>query len=604
MSMNHVCGPWVRLALGVVLCSATALAQLPKPGPHYVDEAVLGFKIQAPKDWVFIPPQPKELNLLGKYAPPGEGFIFIGQTQRGFSITLPLFAWLVKFDRNLGPLVIEHTDGGRTVKQTIEPIASFEEWVELENGLESEMSWGRSYKITETRELKVDGVAAKIYEVTGRHDQSGDEPIELKVFAAVYPVSPDVDVALVFDAPGGKKWHEWEDVCERFAKSFRRVEVKAAKAPAREVAHPDDTVWRAARRAALEEDVRVSPGWKLYETYHYFVISDSPDEPFVEELMERLEAIHAVYERDYPEDKARRSGGPVRTGADDYEPQPPGGDDEGGGDDDEGGDDEEADDGAAPESPGAPDDAGTAAADPASTKRKPKDWMDGLPPAPAREKARCSVVRVCKNASEYHDYGGPPGSAGYWYNVTEELVVYDDQQYGGRNNTWAVVNHEAFHQFIFYFYGSISPHSWYNEGTGDFYAGYDYKAGKFKLKPFEWRETTIKEMIREGAYAPLGKFVRLSQAQYYGNNKLGPPDEDGDPTPLPGGALYAQGWSFVYFLRTGKGKAKNWDPRWESILDTYLATLAETGSTKKAVEKAFAGVDFERLEESWKSYIG
>ena len=41
----------------------------------------------------------------------------------------------------------------------------------------------------------------------------------------------------------------------------------------------------------------------------------------------------------------------------------------------------------------------------------------------------------------------------------------------GEDATWETLSHETFHQFIFYFYGSLSPHSWYNEGQGDYFAG-------------------------------------------------------------------------------------------------------------------------------------
>src|SRR6185295_6401863 len=155
-------------------------------------------------------------------------------------------------------------------------------------------------------------------------------------------------------------------------------------------------------------------------------------------------------------------------------------------------------------------------------------------------------------------YGGPPSSAGYWNSNAEELVLYVDKDNGIRG-TWAVMNHEAFHQYIFYFYGNIAPHSWYNEGTGDFYAGLEYKNKRFTLKKFDWRVSTIKDGIQQDegilkdkeafkdpnkrGIVPLKDFVRFSQAEYYnaGNNKY----------QLDGHRNYAQGWSFIYFLRTG-----------------------------------------------------
>src|SRR6185503_652855 len=99
-----------------------------------------------------------------------------------------------------------------------------------------------------------------------------------------------------------------------------------------------------------------------------------------------------------------------------------------------------------------------------------------------------------------------------------------------------------FHQYIFYFFGALSPHSWYNEGSGDFYSGYAWKSSRFVLTKFDWRVDTIKEAVRKNEHVPLDRFVRYTQAEYYGNNKEG----------VDGGHNYAQGWSLIYFLRTGK----------------------------------------------------
>ena len=177
-------------------------------------------------------------------------------------------------------------------------------------------------------------------------------------------------------------------------------------------------------------------------------------------------------------------------------------------------------------------------------------------------------------------------------------MIYDDKAGGGRRDTWAVLNHEAFHQYIFYLYGSLAPHSWYNDGTGDFFSGYEYKHKKFVLKPFDWRVQTIKGALKEDTpekrtYVPLKELVRYSQAEYYGNNKY----------KLHGGYNYAQGWSFIYFLRTGAEKASGWNSAWNGILDTYFETLASTEDLDKAVDLAFAGVDWDELENCWKNYV-
>jgi hypothetical protein len=205
-------------------------------------------------------------------------------------------------------------------------------------------------------------------------------------------------------------------------------------------------------------------------------------------------------------------------------------------------------------------------------------------------------VRICSDQDMYSSYGGPGGSAGYWSPYHEELVLYDDRKRGGRRNTWAVLNHEAFHQYIYYFYGSLAPHSWYNEGTGDFYSGYEYKSarGNFELKEFDWRRDLAKKLIREDSYVPLSELVYWSQSQYYGNNEYG----------AGGGENYAQGWSFIFFLRQGKGKPKGWNDAWNNVLEVYLDELARTGDLDASVDVAFEGVNWEELEEAWKDYMG
>lgn len=200
---------------------------------------------------------------------------------------------------------------------------------------------------------------------------------------------------------------------------------------------------------------------------------------------------------------------------------------------------------------------------------------------PRNEITAVSIIRICKDANTYHQYGGRPGTAGYWYSVDEELVLYFEAHV---EFTLAVLRHEAFHQYIFYGAGELSPHSWFNEGYGDYYAGAVVRGKKVMgVKPFKWRVDTIKEAARKKAHVPLKELVRYTQAQYYGNSTL----------------CYAQGWSFVYFLREGIAKK---DHPWHQILPVYFEELQVTKDMTKAVDKAFKDVDFEELEKAWRAF--
>lgn len=199
---------------------------------------------------------------------------------------------------------------------------------------------------------------------------------------------------------------------------------------------------------------------------------------------------------------------------------------------------------------------------------------------PARPVTKVCIVRVCEDLKEYHAYGGRWGSAGYWSPGDEELVFYDaSASKKPDDDTLSVLYHEAFHQYIHYSVGEVAPHSWFNEGHGDYYAGAKLRGKKFVIKPFQWRVGTIRNAIVQGerpfrvekdeqtgeerriweprGYTPLKDLVNFSQGEYYS---------------YPG-VCYAQGWSLIYFLREEVPKNKKYAEKWGHILDTYFNVL-------------------------------
>ena len=516
------------LAALAFLVGGPAQAQVPKSDSRtwYVDDSLYGFKVKVPKDWEFVPPQPDETALIGKYDPPTNKFITVGNGENLF-----LHCWLVVLDNRPQPEASEEDDddviiigGGRSRYRT--PL----DWIDARVS-------GINWRLEDEEDLRAKDRDVEARALTFVANTRSGEP-DIQAYAAVYELEPQLELMLVFNGPAGRRWRNYEKAFEKMAKSLERVEIEEPEEDLEAMAASANP--RDRKRARLLDEIRREPGWQLYETENYLVVSSSEDDEFVEELMERVEAIRDIFVADYPPESARRA---VPTEGEDEE------------------EDEE--------------------------ELRSRSTTD-----PFLE-ARASVIRVCNNQAQYHSYGGPGGSAGYWSSRDEELVIYDDQAGGGRDDTWAVLNHEAFHQYIFYFYGKLAPHSWYNEGTGDFYSGYEYRHRRFRLNTFDWREQTIKNMIREDQYVPLDEIVRWTQAQYYSGSEYG----------TGPGEHYAQGWSFIYFMRTGPEECRDWNPEWDSILDTYLVTLAETGDLDEAVDVAFEGVDWNELDEAWKGYI-
>jgi len=182
---------------------------------------------------------------------------------------------------------------------------------------------------------------------------------------------------------------------------------------------------------------------------------------------------------------------------------------------------------------------------------------------PAKEVTAVSVVRVCKDSAEYHRYGGPGASAGYWSPGDEELVFYQDKS--NKRDSLRVLYHEAFHQYIHYAVGDVAPHSWFNEGHGDYFAGHNYRNGKFIPAPFQWRTGIIANALSQKTYVPLREFLKYTQGQYYSN----------------AGLCYAEGWSFVYFLReVERTKNKKYKQYW-GLLDKYFEAIKRNVSKVK-----------------------
>jgi hypothetical protein len=241
---------------------------------------------------------------------------------------------------------------------------------------------------------------------------------------------------------------------------------------------------------------------------------------------------------------------------------------------------------------------------------------------PRNQKVPLNPVRVFATQSEYHQFGGPGGSAGYFSPSKGELVLFqrfdDMSKEKSKDDCRSVMFHEGFHQYIHFAVGDVSPHSWFNEGHGDYFAGLVVSGGQIqRTQTFDWRVDMLKEHMRGGKdLVPLRSLLRYSQGEYYTN----------------AGLKYSQGWALIYFLReVCKDKAA------KQALDTYFTYLADNvtafRSKKKdgdddgtipgtsvrivnfedskkveeilsqAVDKAFAGVDLEALDKSLRSWI-
>ena len=241
-----------------------------------------------------------------------------------------------------------------------------------------------------------------------------------------------------------------------------------------------------------------------------------------------------------------------------------------------------------------------------------------------------SIVRICRTKDEYHQYGGPPNTGGYWHPGNEELVFYDysytmktmDEDERKRlekakvkltdDDALLVLYHEALHQYIHYSIGEFSPHDWFNEGYGDYFSGAvvgdDGKV--LRIDPSPWRIHTAKDMCEFGeGFIPLKEILEAERAVFYNPARIR--------------FFYAGAWSFLFFMKTSKEVAAH--PVWSKMLGSYFdtvkasyaeelqkagenpdlgqKTVAGFNARRKALKTTLEGVDIPELEKVWRKWV-
>jgi hypothetical protein len=181
-----------------------------------------------------------------------------------------------------------------------------------------------------------------------------------------------------------------------------------------------------------------------------------------------------------------------------------------------------------------------------------------------------SIVRVCGSEEEFHKYGGTGGGVAGWFNPsTTELVLYDAVQVN-RNESFAVMSHEAFHQYCHFLFDQSEAHRWFDEGHGDYYGGAEFKGSKATITPHMPggldRLSIIREMVAESnpTFKPLKDHLNYNHQQW---QSQGPSNV----------SCYAQSWSIIYMLREGAlgniHDRKVWKDEYAQIIPHYVETL-------------------------------
>jgi hypothetical protein len=153
--------------------------------------------------------------------------------------------------------------------------------------------------------------------------------------------------------------------------------------------------------------------------------------------------------------------------------------------------------------------------------------------------------------------------------------------------TFAVLQHEGFHQFAFHYIGSELP-IWVNEGLAQYFEDGIFARGKLILDLANAeRIASVKAALRDGKTIDFERMLSITSEQW-AETLRSDPDE--------ARLLYDQAWSMVFYLATtDKGR------HLRSFRD-YLKAVARGGDSAAAFLKAFDIKDTATFEQQWREY--
>jgi hypothetical protein len=193
-----------------------------------------------------------------------------------------------------------------------------------------------------------------------------------------------------------------------------------------------------------------------------------------------------------------------------------------------------------------------------------------------------SVITFPNTREEYAKYSDSPSwSAGVWNSSRKELIIsnFDDRsKRQAETQMMSTLNHEAFHQYIYYALQKKQSPAWFNEGHADMFASVKIIGSKVTVIEDTYALRTLSSHLKNRSLS-LERHINSGYQEFYANKDIN----------------YPLSWALVYFLRKAGPlyKAKGYD----KILENTVAELVKTGSEEKATKKGFYGIaikDFEK----------
>ena len=195
------------------------------------------------------------------------------------------------------------------------------------------------------------------------------------------------------------------------------------------------------------------------------------------------------------------------------------------------------------------------------------------------------LIQIYPDRGDFLATGAPQFAAAYFSPRARALVGFAPREQT-QNLNWIMSTvihtffHEGWHQYFHYYVPQPPP--WLDEGIAEMNEATivkgDELAGKEFVNVNDARAAV--QISNQKKFTPLERFTYLSLEEFYTNPQV----------------HYPQAWAFVHFLVSGK-------TRYKKNYNQLMKDLQNAEDTKTALDKAFAGVKWDHMEEEFKAYV-
>jgi hypothetical protein len=198
-----------------------------------------------------------------------------------------------------------------------------------------------------------------------------------------------------------------------------------------------------------------------------------------------------------------------------------------------------------------------------------------------------SVVKSFETRKEYLSYIGKAyeWTSGVWMAGRKELVV-SPMNWGAawdrRKMMVEVIQHEGFHQYIYFATGGQQTAAWFNEGNAAFFEGLKFKG----RRPVIEETYRLAIMAKQNMPVNIAALLKMSYLEFYGVNVKN---------------NYILGYGLMFFLHKGAAVMKG-SKAYSSIPTKYYDAVLATKNPAKATEIAWRGVDMKKFTKDFKKF--